>query len=155
VVVGKVERIVSHERHHVGSFVLRVEHAITGDAGARITLEDVYTTGGCVASWLDVGQGDRIAVALGGDSNVHGPVAAVAYLSPIPKDTDLAGAGMERLTIREVRDAVRDRTNDDSPAGVATRSITDSIRSIVLLLELVRCWQLDHYEDAYPPLPFP
>jgi hypothetical protein len=153
VVTGKVERIVSRDRGHVSSFVLRVKHVIKGEVTDRIRLEDVYTTGGCVVSWLDVKKGDRIAIALGGDSNVSGPVAAVAYLGRIPADTDMAEAGMERLTLREVRDAARSIPLDHSPVAAAMQAITDSVRAIVLLLELVG-WQLGQEED-FPPLPFP
>ncbi len=109
VVTGTVTKIVDYWRHEIpGTFVLKVDDVLKGDADARIRLSNVYTTGGCVVSWLVVRRGDRIAVAIDGVSNVNGPVSAVAYLSPLPRDRDrdMRWAGMRQLTIAQVRVAV-------------------------------------------------
>lgn len=118
VLVGTVTRIVSYWRHDlVGTFVVRVDDVLKGDAGARVRLSDVYTTGGCVVSWLVVRRGDRLAVALGGDSDVNGPVSAVAFLSPLPRYSDMSWAGMRRLTMAQVREAVGLPATDTAPSG--------------------------------------
>ncbi|MFN8518334.1 MAG: hypothetical protein U0667_02845 [Chloroflexota bacterium] len=106
VFVGTVSRIVSRKRHHPGTFVVQVDTVLKGNADGRITLHDVWTGGQCVVSWLDVRRGDRIAVALGGESNVNGPVGAIAFVSPLPPDSDMEWAGMRRLTMAQVREAV-------------------------------------------------
>lgn len=106
VLVGTVGRITSRKRHHPGTFIVRVDTVLKGSADRQVTLADVWTDGGCVVSWLDVRRGDRIAVALGGDSNVNGPVSAVAFLSPMPRYSNMHWAGMRRLTMAQVRQAV-------------------------------------------------
>lgn len=152
---GTVERIVRRWRGYPATFVVRVQRVIKGDVLRRITLSDVYTQGGCVPSWLDVARGDRIAVALGGPSNVRGPVGAVAYLSPIPPDSEVAGAGMERLTMRQVRDASKDRPFDDSLGARFLESVTSSARSLVLLIELVQDWQIRQIDPDANDVPLP
>lgn len=116
VLVGTVTRIVSYWRHELpGTFAVKVADVLKGDAVARIRLSDVYTTGGCVVSWLDVRRGDRIAVALGGESNVNGAVSAVAFLSPLPRYSDMQRAGMRRLTMAQVRQALGLPATDTVP----------------------------------------
>lgn len=153
IVTGKVERIVSRKRHVPASFVLRVHEVVRGDVGDRVTLEDVHTTGGCVVSWLEVRPGDRIAVAFGGDSNVNGPVAAVAYLSPLSRRSRMYQSGMQRLSLREVRAAARPA--DETLSGLAREAVADSVRSIALVLRVAYQWQWVEPEDDLPPLPFP
>lgn len=80
-VVGKAERVASEKLNHVGSFGLRVRHTVRADVGDRITLEDADTTGGCVTSCWTSREALGSPLALGGDSDVNGPVAAVAYWS--------------------------------------------------------------------------
>ncbi|MFN8518333.1 MAG: hypothetical protein U0667_02840 [Chloroflexota bacterium] len=106
-VTGTVTRIVEYWRHQLpGTFVLRVDDVLKGQADARLRLSDVYTTGGCVVSWLEVQPGDRIAVALGGDSDVNGSVSSVAFLTRLPALARVDMAGMRRLTMAQVREAV-------------------------------------------------
>lgn len=107
VLVGTVTKIVSYWRHELpGTFAVKVEDVLKGHARTHIRLSGVYTTGGCVVSWLEVKRGDRIAVALGGTSNVNGPVSAVAFLSPLQPLAYVDMAGLRRLTIAQVREAV-------------------------------------------------
>lgn len=150
VLVGTVTRIVSYERHEPSTFVVRVDAVLKGDADVRLTLSDVYTTGGCVVSWLGVRRHDRIAVALGGKSNVNGPVSAVAFLSPLPRLAYVDMAGMRRLTMAQVRQAVGlpatdtaqpDTEGSDRPTIPAFTALATAAASVASqVLRLLRVW---------------
>ena len=67
----------------------------------------------------------------------------------------MSGAGMERLSMAEVRDAAKDVPYDGSLAGAVIRSITSTARTFVLLLELLHSSQLANANGEPSPLPVP